>query len=226
MRPVAEQHAVGGGQRQRVAARFLPRQMPRPVHQLLGLDAAELGETAVGRLVTPDALARREHGIAAVALLVIAVVLVAVHQDLVADIPARDFAADLPDHTRGVRAGHVVVLLVHVEDRNRLAQRSPDAVVVDARRHHQHQHFVAVDIGRVDHFHLHGLFRLALTFAADHPGIHFLGHMSQRRDLADLIEVLDFTFGNDFAGLGFGCVCHFVLGAPAGEGPGHFFAAQ
>ena len=56
MRAVAEQHAVGGGERQRVAAALLPGQVLRPRHELAVLHAAELGEGAVRRLVAPDAL--------------------------------------------------------------------------------------------------------------------------------------------------------------------------
>jgi hypothetical protein len=91
--------------------------------QLAVLDAAELGERAVRRLVAPDALRRREHRIAAVALLVVAVVLVAVNDDLVADLPAFHLGADGPDDARGIRAGDVIVGLVNVERRNRLPSR-------------------------------------------------------------------------------------------------------
>ena len=145
VRLVAEQHAVGGGQRQGVGCGLLPGQVLGPVHQLPVLHPAELGERAVGRLVAPDALRRREHRVAAVAFLVVAVVLIAVDDDLVADLPALDLGADRPDDARGVGAGDVIGLLVHVERRDRLAERRPDAVVVDARRHHQNEHVVAVE---------------------------------------------------------------------------------
>jgi hypothetical protein len=45
-----------------------------------------------GRLVAPDALGGRQHRVAAVAFLVVAIVLVAVDDDLVADLPATDLA--------------------------------------------------------------------------------------------------------------------------------------
>ena len=92
VRAVAEQHPVGGGQRQRVAGALFPGQVLGARHQLLGLDPAELGKRAVRRLIAPDPLAGREHRVAAVALLVVAVVLVAVDDDLVADLPALDLA--------------------------------------------------------------------------------------------------------------------------------------
>ena len=133
LRRVAEQHAVGGGQRQRVAGRLLPGQMLGTRHQLLRLHAAELRERAVRRLIAPDPLGRREHRIAAVALLVVAVVLIAVNDDLVADLPALHLGADRPDDARGIRSGDVIGLVMHLEDRDRLAETGPDAVVVDAR---------------------------------------------------------------------------------------------
>src|ERR671918_392205 len=70
--------------------------MPGPRHQLARLHPAELGERAVGGFVAPDALARRQHRVAAVAFLVVAVVLVAVDHHLVADLPAPHLAADRP----------------------------------------------------------------------------------------------------------------------------------
>ncbi len=185
-----EQHAVGGGQGQRVAAALLPGQVLRPRHQLLRLHAGELGEGAVRRLVAPDALGRRVHRVAAIALLVVAIVLVAVDHDLVAHLPALDLGADRPDDARGVGARDVVVRLVHVEHRDRHAERGPDAVVVDAGRHHHDQHVVAVELRHVDHLDLHGLFRLAMALAPDRPGVHLLRHMAQRRNLADFVEVL------------------------------------
>jgi hypothetical protein len=97
VRTMAEQHAVGGGERQRVAGALFPGEMLRALHQLARLHLAELGERAVRRLVAPDALAGGEHRIPAVALLVVAVVLVTVDDDLVADLPALHLGADRPD---------------------------------------------------------------------------------------------------------------------------------
>ena len=61
--------------------------MLRPLEKLTVLHAAELRKGAIGRLVTPNALGRREHRIAAVAFLVVAIVLIAVDDDFVADTP-------------------------------------------------------------------------------------------------------------------------------------------
>ena len=190
VRRMAEQHPVGGGQRQRVAGRLLPGQVQRPGHQLLRLHVGELREAAVRRLVAPDPLARRVHRVAAVAVLVVAVVLVAVHDDLVADLPARHLRPDRPDDAGRVRAGDVIGRLVHVERRDRDAEAGPDAVVVDARRQHEHQHLVRIDRRRIDDLDLERLVRLAVALAPDRPGVHLLRHMAERRNLPDLIEFL------------------------------------
>src|ERR1041384_8439927 len=133
---VAEQHRVGGGERQRKAAALCPGEMARPWHELPGLHPRELREGTVRRLVSPDALGGREHRIAAIAFLVVAVVLVAVDDDLVADFPALHLRADGPDDARSVGPGNVILGLVDVERRDGLAERRPDPVVVDARGHH------------------------------------------------------------------------------------------
>src|SRR5262249_22740352 len=138
----------------------------------------------------PDTLRRAEHGIAAVAFLVVAVGLVAVDDDLVTDLPPLHLVADRPDDAGRIRAGDVIGRLVHVEGRDRAAEPGPDAVVVDARGHHHDQHLVGIERGRRHHFDLHGLLGLAVALAADRPGIHLRRHMAERRDLADLVEVL------------------------------------
>ncbi len=179
VRLVAEQHPVRGGERQRVAGALLPGQVLRAAHQLARLDAGELGEAAVGRLVAPDALAGREHRVAAVAVLVVAVVLVAVDNDLVADLPSPDLVADRPDDARSVRPGDVIGCLVDVERRDRLAEAGPDAVVVDARAHDEDQHLVRVDGRRVDDLDLERLVRLAVALASDRPGVHLRRHVAE-----------------------------------------------
>src|SRR6202035_1833675 len=100
--------------------------MRRLAHQLARLHAAELRERAVRRLVTPDALRRRQQRVAAVAFLVVAVVLIAMDDDFVADGPAFHLRADRPDHTGGVGAGDVERMLVAVQRRNRNAEPGPD----------------------------------------------------------------------------------------------------
>ncbi len=187
---MAEQHAVGGGERQRVAGRLFPGEMRRLQHQLPRLHAAELRERTVRRLVTPNALRRRQQRIAAVAVFVVAVVLIAVDDDLVADLPALHFVADRPDDAGRIGTGDVIGLLVHVERRDRLAEPRPDAVVVDATRHHEQQHLVLADRPGRHHFELKRFLRRPVALLADHPGVHFLRDMTERRDLADGVEIL------------------------------------
>ena len=182
MRLVAEQHAIGGGERQGVGGALLPAQVLRPRHQLAVLHPAELGEGAVRRLVAPDALRGGKHRVAAVALLVVAVVLVAMDDDLVADLPAPNLRPDRPDDARRVGAGDVKRLLVDVEHRHRLAERGPDAVVVDPGGHDEDQHFVAVERpGRHD-LDLHRLLGRTVPLLAHHPGVHRRRHMAERAE--------------------------------------------
>ena len=175
---LVDEHAVGGEERQPVGRGLLPRQRLRLGQQLLGLDLAELRERAPGRLVAPDLLRRRGHRVVPVDLDVLVGGLVAVHDDLVAGLPARDALADLPHDPGRVRAADVVVLLVVAEDRDRLAQRRPDVVEVHARGHHAHDH---LERGRLRYLHLlqlEGLGRLALALGADDPRRHRRGELA------------------------------------------------
>ena len=179
MRRVAEQHAIGGRERQRVAGRLFPGEMLRLRHQLARLHAAELRERAVRRLVAPDALRGREQRIAAVAVLVVAVVLIAVDDDLVADLPALHLAADRPDDAGRVGARDVIRILVPVDRRDRLAEPGPDAVVVHARRHHEHQHLVVGDRPGRQHLDLQRGLRRPVALLADRPRVHLLRHVAR-----------------------------------------------
>ncbi len=189
MRLVTEQHPVGGGQRQRVAGAFFPRQVLGARHELLGLHIGELREGAVRGFIAPDPLGRRIHRVAAVAFLVVTIVLVAVDHHLVADLPALHLVAHRPDDARGIGSGNVVGGLVAIKGADRRAQRGPDSVVIHARRHHQNQHFVAVQHRHIYDFQLHGRVRLAVAFLADGPCVHLFGHISHGRDLTHFIEV-------------------------------------
>ncbi len=109
---------------------------------------------------------------------------------LVADLPARDLLAHLPDDAGRIRSGDVIVLPVHVKRADRLAKTGPDPVVVDACRHHEDENLLAVDLPGVDHFLLKRHLRLAVPFPPDRPGIHLFGHMAERGHFADFIKVL------------------------------------
>ena len=190
MRRVAKQHPVGGGQRQGVAGAFLPGQMLGARHQLLRLHAGELRKGSVRRLVAPDPLGGRKHRIAPVAFLVVAIILIAMDDDLVADLPALDLVPNLPDDPRSIGPRDVIGRAVAVERADRLTQTRPDPVIVDAGRHHQDQHLVAVDLPGIDHLDLKALVGLAMPLATNGPGIHLLGHIPQRRHFTDLVEIL------------------------------------
>src|SRR5690349_4754274 len=114
MRPVAKKHPVGGCERKRVTGRFLPREMPRPFHELAVLHACELCKGTIRCLIAPDSLRGRKHRIAPVAFFIIAVVLIAMHNNFVTDFPTIDLRPNRPDNSRGVGTGHVVRVGVYI----------------------------------------------------------------------------------------------------------------
>src|SRR5215467_879912 len=119
--------------------------MVRFGHQLPRLNAAELRERSVGRLVSPDPLRRRQQRIATVAVFIVAVVLIAVDDHLVADLPALDLGAYRPNESGCVGAGDVEWMLVAIERRDWNAESGPNAVVIHATRHDVDEHFVVAD---------------------------------------------------------------------------------
>ncbi len=189
MRLVAEQHPVGRGQRQRVASGLFPCQVLGTWHQLLRLHIGKLGEGSVGGLVAPDTLAGGIHRIAAVALFVVAVILVAVDHDFVADLPAFDLVANRPDDARRVRARNVEGLLMAVEGADGFAQGSPDTVIVHTRRHHEDKHLVTVERRHVHDLFEHRGIGVPVAFLADGPCVHLLWNVAHRRDFPDLVKV-------------------------------------
>src|SRR4051794_30316338 len=158
-------------------------------HQLTRLYAAELCERTVRRLVTPDALRGREQWIAPIAVFVVAVVLIAVDDDLVADFPALHLIADRPDDAGRIRAGDVVGILVAVDRRYRCPKSGPDPVIVHARRHNEDEHLVVGNLPGRQHLDLKRRFRGPMALLADCPTIHLLWHMPERRNLADVVKV-------------------------------------
>ncbi len=61
---------------------------------------------------------------------------------------------------------------------------------------------MAVEFPGGQHFHLHGRIRFTVALSADGPGVHVLRNMTQRRNLADFVQVL---FARDDCGCsGFG----------------------
>ena len=177
-----DQHAVGREVDEPVRGGLVPGEALRLRQQLLRLDLGELGERAPGGLVAPDLLARRGERIEAVNLGVLVGGHVAVDDDLVAGLPARDALADLPDDSRRVRAADVVAVLGVVAvapDPHRLAERRPDVVVVHAGGHHAHDHLEGARLRHLDLLELEGVLRLALALLADHPGGHRLRQLAR-----------------------------------------------
>src|SRR6185369_2962001 len=164
--------------------------MVRLVHQLPRLHTTELSGRSIGRLVAPDPLRRRQQRVAAVTVFVVAIVLIAVDDDFVADLPALDLSAYRPNDSRRVGAGDVEWMLVAVERRDWNAEPGPNAVVVHAARHDVDEHFVIGDRPRRHDFELERLVGRTVPLLADHPGVHFFGHMSERRNLTDPIQIL------------------------------------
>src|SRR5437763_1041019 len=105
-------------------------------------------------------------------------------------LPPRHALADLPHDAGGVGAADVVapVGVVSVpEDRDRLAERRPNVVEVDAGGHHAHDHLERARLGELDLFELEGVLGLALAFGTYDPGGHRLRQLArlhvQLRDL-------------------------------------------
>src|SRR3546814_10118528 len=58
-----------------------------------------------------------------------------------------------------------------------------------------YQHLVGIDFRRGDDLELHRVFRRTVALAANHPAIHVLRHMADRRNLADLVKILVAALG-------------------------------
>src|SRR5919108_1738870 len=71
-----------------------------------------------------------------------------------------------------------MVLGVVAEDRDRLAQRRPHVVVVDARRHHAHDDLHRARLRYLHLLDLEGVDRLPEALLADHPGGHRVGELA------------------------------------------------
>ena len=114
--------------------------------------------------------------------------------DLVAGLPVRDARADLPDDAGGVRAADVVAVLGMVavaEDRDRLAERRPDVVEVDAGGHDADDDLERAGLRDLDLLDLEGVLRLAFALLADDPCGH---RLRQRAGLH--VEIRDFRYVN------------------------------
>ena len=158
---LVHQHPVGGEVGEPVGGGVHPGEVLRLGQQLLRLDLGELGEGAPGRLVAPDPLAtarpsgrgrgprrpRRRPGCSG------------------STTSSPGFQRVTPSPTfqtiaGGVGAADVVAVLGVVavaEDRDRLAQRRPDVVEVDAGGHHADDHLEGAGLGDLDLLELEGV---------------------------------------------------------------------
>ena len=109
---------------------------------------------------------------------------------MTSSLPAPHLRTDRPDDAGRVGARHVIGLLVHVEGGNGLAEGGPDAVVVDARRHHEDEDLIVADRPGRNDFDLHRLLGRAVALLADGPGMHLLRDIAERRNFPERIEIL------------------------------------
>ena len=191
----SKEHAVGGGPDQCRRGGLLPREVGRLGQTLVGLNLGELSERAPVRLIAVNAEGRGEPRIAATHDHgIIRVPLPAVDHHMIADSDVGDAVADGPHHPGGVAPADVEVVRLsqpgmHSGDVQRHALGRPHVVVVDARRHHQDQHFPWARRRRVDHLRPEGRFRLAEPLGADDLRVHPAGNLTPWRDLPDLVQL-------------------------------------
>jgi len=106
-----------------------------------------------------------------------AAALVSPEDHLVSDRDVPDILAHRPHDAGAVAAARVEVLRLALpltlgDDVERGAERCPDIVVVDARRHHVDEHLVRADARRGDHLTLPRVTGLAEAALTDDVGMH------------------------------------------------------
>src|SRR5580698_8993473 len=102
-----------------------------------------------------------------------------------------DLGADRPNDAGGVRARNVKWMFVTVEWRERNAETSPYTVVIDTAGHDVNQHFILGDRPGWNDLALHRLLRRAVTLFSNCPRVHVCRHVTERRNLADVVKVLE-----------------------------------
>src|SRR5207247_8355944 len=83
----------------------------------------------------------------------------------------------------------LALLLPRLDDIDRDAHRCPHVVVVHARGHHVDQDVARPELGYADGLLLERVARLAKPLGADQLREHALGHDTEVRDLAELVDV-------------------------------------
>src|SRR5262249_9226214 len=117
-----------------------------------------------------------------------------VDDDLVAGLDVGHVLTDRPHDAGAVAAAGVEVLGLaaalplrdHVE---RIAERRPDVVVVDPRRHHVDENVLRADGRRGDDLALPRVARLTEAVLADEVRVHLLRHLAERRSLTEIVEI-------------------------------------
>jgi hypothetical protein len=120
------------------------------------------------------------------------------HHDLVANLDVVNLGPDRPDNPRSIRPTgmeifRLALLLTVGDDIDRVSQRRPDIVVVDAACHDIDQHIFGADLRRWQDLTLPGILRRAETVLAHGKGVHVLrhdaqlGHFSQSTDFGAIL---------------------------------------
>src|SRR5262245_7726250 len=111
------------------------------------------------------------------------------NDNFVTDLPALDLCAHRPHDAGGIGARDVKWMLVAIKRRNRNAKAGPDAVVVDAAGHHVDEDFVVTNRPGRHYLELKRLVRWSMPLLADDPCVHFFRHVTERRNLPDVVEI-------------------------------------
>jgi hypothetical protein len=118
-----------------------------------------------------------------------------VHDDVVADAHVGHALADRVHDPGRVRAHDMEVRrlaparlrLRHVHGHT---TRRPHVVEVHTRRHDHHERLTRADLGNLDHLVADRVLRVAIAFGAHELRVHRGRHLAERRELADVVDVL------------------------------------
>ena len=196
VRGPSEEHAVGGGAGERRRGGLLPGEEVGLRQALVRLHLAELRERAPARVVAPHAEAAREPGVlAGHDPRIVEIPLTRVHDDPVADLHVRHLVAHGVDDARRVGAHDVEVRRLappglRLRDVDGHASGRPHVVEVHPAGHDHHEGVVRPELGHVDHLALDRRLGLAVSIGTHELRMHLRRHLPDRRDLAELVQVL------------------------------------
>ena len=135
MRRVPKKHSVCSSQGQGVACTFLPCLMLRARHQLLALNSRKLAKRSIRCLIAPNPLRRRIHGVPAITILVITIILVAMNHNFITNFPTCHFRTNGPYDARCVRTCYVIGLMVAIKWTDWYTKRSPHPIIIHTSSH-------------------------------------------------------------------------------------------